>query len=502
MLNLLISEQIRLADRYTIEHEPISSVNLMERASNAFVTAFKRFYPNKGQSISIYCGTGNNGGDGLAIARLLHNDGFWNINVKIARFSSKSTSDFDKNLERLHKTAVHVSNIKEADAFPVENSDLIIDALLGSGLNKPLEGAWKELVAWLRSLQKPVISVDIPTGLKSDGIIDDNELAVIADLTITFQRPKISFLLPESASFINEFYVADIGLDEGFIQSVDTPYILLSDDDILERLKKRKPFSHKGTFGHALIIAGAPETMGAALLCAEASLYTGTGQTTACIPEEGLISLNTRIPEVMAVLRRKQELPAEMRWEKYGSVGIGPGLGVSSTSKAMLKAVLTNYNKPLVLDADALNLLAENVELFANIPEGSILTPHVKEFDRLFGAHSSWWERLATGIVKAESLNCYIVLKNRYSIIFTPEGTAIFNPTGTPAMATGGMGDVLTGMVTSFLAQGYSPESAAILGVFLHGRAGEEIQKNEKAAVIPAAILIKEIPKVILSLSR
>jgi len=492
MLNLLTAEQTRAADLYTIQKQAIASVELMERAAEAFVPVFTKHYPEKEKTIAVYCGTGNNGGDGLAIARLLSLQGYQRISVKIARFSAKASDDFQINYARLEAISFPVFEITEPDSFPVEDAEIIIDALLGSGLNKALEGSWKQLVIWLGSLNRTVVSVDIPTGFKGEGPITKKDIALKSDLTISFQRPKINFLLPESASFIDSFEVADIGLDEDFIQSQETVYYLSIREDITSRLAKRKPFSHKGTFGHALIIAGASETMGAALLCAEASLRTGSGLTTACIPAEGLTALNCRIPEVMAILREEGVLPRNLNWQKYSSIAIGPGLGTAAESKAIIEETLKYFDKPIVFDADAINLLGKHPELLPLIPQGSILTPHLKEFDRLFGAHDSWWERLETGKLKAHELNCYIILKNRYTIIFTPQGRSVFNSTGTPAMASGGMGDVLTGMIASFLAQGYSSESATILGVYLHGAAGQSVG----GYVVTASDLIKELPVV------
>lgn len=496
MLNLLTSEQIREADKYTILQEPILSVDLMERAAEAFTEVFIKEYPDKSKAIAVYCGTGNNGGDGLVISRLLYQKGY-DVNVKVSRFSGRSTADFDINLARIVARKITFDEFNSFSELKEETADIIIDALLGSGLNKPLQGEWLTLVEWLNSLGRPIVSVDIPTGFNAEGPIVKQNVTIKAELTICFQRPKINFFLPESGLCINRFEVVDIGLDERFIQSADTPYKLLEASDIKSRLKKRKPFSHKGTYGHSLIIAGAAETMGAALLCAEACLNAGAGLTTACIPAEGLTALNIRIPEVMASLRYNGELPAGLDWKKYNAVAIGPGLGTSAESKRILEETLKNFKQPLVIDADALNMLSVNPELVLSIPKLSILTPHVKEFDRLFGIHKTWWDRIETGIQKAKELQQIIILKNRYSIIFTPAGECVFNPTGTPAMASGGMGDVLTGMITSFLAQRYKPEDAVILGVYLHGKAGEEIERTEGVLVVPAGKLAQGIARVL-----
>jgi NAD(P)H-hydrate epimerase len=341
----------------------------------------------------------------------------------------------------------------------------------------------------MNSWNKKVIAVDMPTGFRAEGPLAAGDCVVHAKLAITFQRPKINFLLPESAYFVEEHRVVDIGLDEPYIQSLESPYKLIEKEDIACRLVKRAAFGHKGTYGHALIVAGSPETMGAALLSAEASLYAGAGLTTACIPQEGLTALNSRTPEVMALIRNDvREL--EIKSEKYNSLGIGPGLGTGAISLKLLTTVMRTYHKPIVFDADALNLIADNYELVQLIPEGSVLTPHMKEFDRLFGEHKSWWDRLESGRDRAATLGCTIVLKNRYTMIFLPDGTCLFNPTGSPSMATGGMGDVLTGIITSFIAQGYKPEDAALLGVYIHGAVGEHTPDY----VIPASDLLRKLP--------
>jgi NAD(P)H-hydrate epimerase len=321
---------------------------------------------------------------------------------------------------------------------------------------------------------------------------------VKADLVISFQRPKVNFFFPESAPFINRFRFVDIGLDENFVQSQPGRWKLLEAGDISKILKLRKPFSHKGTYGHALIIAGNTETMGAALLCADACLHSGAGLTTAYIPLEVLTALNSHSPEVMALVRNPGR-EMEIDFKKYQSIAIGPGLGKDDAQAGLLKTVLENSVAPLVLDADALNILSENQNWMSILPRKTILTPHVKEFDRLFGEHESWWERIETGRKKAVQHQLIIVLKNQYSFVILPSGDVLINPTGNPAMAVGGMGDVLTGMIAAFLAQGYKPEEAALMGCYLHGKAGDVLQQNDGMHCIPPRYLINELPKTISS---
>ncbi|WP_413670922.1 NAD(P)H-hydrate dehydratase [Mucilaginibacter sp. Mucisp86] len=493
MLPLLIAEQIREGDAYTIANEPISSIDLMERASRAFVGWFANHFPDRNQGITFYCGTGNNGGDGLAIARLLCEHHYNKLNVVVARFSDKASDDFNTNLQRIKKTCVKLSELASGEKIPFDDSPVIIDALLGSGLNKPLSGDYKKLVTYINDLERTVVAVDVPTGFFSEGEAAKDTVAIKADLVITFQQPRINFLLPESAPYINCWEAVNIGISEKFVQGLHSPYQFVEEKDIRQMLKPRHRFSNKGTYGHALIVAGQAKTMGAALLSSSAAAHAGAGLTTACIPESGLTALNSYLPEIMAIVRNSDGLP-EIEWDKFSSIAVGPGLGKDDNSLSLLKAIIKNYKKPMVIDADALNLLAENKELLQGLPPGSILTPHMKEFDRLFGEHTNWWQRLQTSIKKAKELNLCILLKNDYTIVATPNGTAYFNSSGNAAMASGGMGDVLTGIIAALLGQKYPPEQACIIGAYIHGKAGDELALPNRMHVVLPGKLIAQLP--------
>jgi ADP-dependent NAD(P)H-hydrate dehydratase / NAD(P)H-hydrate epimerase len=501
MLKLLTTQQIREADAYAVATRPISFYELMEQAGSAFVQAFVARYPERERVITVYSGTGNNGGDGLVIARLLHDLGYKSVSVRIVRFSNAVTDDFQANYTKIREIRIPYSEIRRVEDIQEERSDIIIDALLGSGLNRSLDGDWRMLVEYLNGVPAIKVAVDIPTGFPSEGPVIRGSTVLEADHVITFQRPKINFLLPESASVIRHFEVVDIGLDEDFIQSADTIFSMVMEEDVRQRIYPRRRFTHKGTYGNALIIAGAPETMGAALLSCAGSLHGGAGLTTACIPAEGLTALNTALPEVVAAPRGANSL-FEFSWNKYQAVAVGPGLGSSNDSKELLAATLMQCKSPLVLDADAINLIAANYEIMGMVPAGTIFTPHVREFDRLFGNHDNWWERLETGVERATHLGCTIILKNQYTIIFTPDGKCIFNPTGSPAMASGGSGDVLTGLLASFLAQGYEPVDAALAAVYIHGKAGRLLDEEEGYWVVPASMLPLKINKVICQLVK
>lgn len=497
MQNLLTSLQMRDADAHTISAKSTSSLDLMEAASLAFIKEFEKEVSAVNIPISIYCGTGNNGGDGLAVARILKQHGYQSLAVKIFRFSNTPGADFTANLKRLKHTGVRITELSGSASFADENSDIIIDALLGSGFNKPVEGELERLIDHINASGKKVISIDVPSGFPSEGNISSNSPVIKAALVISFQRPKINFFFPESGKSIDRFKAVSIGLDEEYIQSLSSHWKLIKEEDVKHHLKLRKPFSHKGTYGHALIVAGSRETMGAALLCAAACLHSGAGLTTACIPESGLTALNTSSPEIMAIVR-KENIPYRML-EKYSAVAFGPGLGTDEQVVKLLHQVLASSKVPMVMDADALTILSKKPELLKQLPALTILTPHMKEFDRLFGEHNSWWERVETARQKAAELNLIILLKNQYSFIVLPDGNVLINPSGNPAMAVGGMGDVLTGMIAGFLAQGYTPEQTAIIACYLHGKAGDEL-RDEGMNSIPPGYLIEKLPHTIASL--
>ncbi|WP_084163922.1 NAD(P)H-hydrate dehydratase [Olivibacter sitiensis] len=480
---------MRDTDRYTIAHTPISSLDLMERAAAAFVRKFVELYPDRNQAILVCCGTGNNGGDGLAIARLLHERHYDHIRIWVAHFSDSESNDFRSNLKKLAYTFIPVEIFVHADELPRITEHIVIDALLGSGLNKPLEGLWLALAKHINEANRPVIAVDMPTGLSADGKIYKDWECLSAKDTISFQRPKLSFFFPESVHASRFFHVVDIGLDEDYMSGLESDYYLFEEVDALTTIKERLPFSHKGTYGHALVIAGSARTMGAALICAEACLRTGAGLTTACIPASGLIALNARLPEVMALERDKlieSELP-------YQAIAFGPGIGTDEENKHLLFHILQECKNALVLDADALNILAADPNWKERVPAGTIITPHMKEFDRLFGQSESWYERVQKAKHAATEWKLVVVLKNQYTFVALPDGRVIINTTGNPGMASGGMGDALTGVIVSLLAQGYDSKEAAMLGVYLHGKAGDEWAKDGYA-LIHATQLIQKIP--------
>lgn len=492
MQNLLTATQMQDADAYTIKHKQITSIDLMEKASQAFVKVFKKEVKDKSAIVAVLCGRGNNGGDGLAIARLLGEEKYKNVSVYLINFFAKHSEDYAKNLKRLTKTKIPVFEITELEQIKILEAEVKIDAILGSGLNKPLNGKYASLAKFINEGNAKVIAVDVPTGFNGDGPILEKYNGIKANLVISFQQPKINYFFPESAKALDRFKVVNIGLDGEFIQNQPSNFKLTTKLDIQKLLKPRKNFTYKGTYGHAVLVAGNKATMGAGLLSASACLHTGAGLTTLCLPPSGIVALNTLLPEVMA-LSRNHYLDEE-DFAKFTAIAIGPGLGVEDQNESLFKNII-ELKKPLVVDADGLTILSKNADLLDALTPESILTPHVKEFDRIFGIHHTWWHRLETARSEATKRKIIIVLKNQYTFVCLPSGDVHINQTGNPAMASGGMGDVLTGIITALVAQQYSSADAAILGVYLHGKAGDELAK--KFAIVTASQIAKQIPKTI-----
>jgi NAD(P)H-hydrate epimerase len=465
-MKILTTAQVRQADQYTIEHEPISSVDLMERAATqVFDWLFTHL--NKDSEVNIFCGMGNNGGDGLVVARLLHQAGM-RPKVFLVRYSEKMSPDCEVNYHRAQDViakseAIH--EIRSTEDFPeIKPNAVIIDAMFGSGLNRPVEGLAGDLIEYLNQQQAIRIAIDIASGLFADSPSPKGAI-VHADYTLTFQTPKLAFLMPENDVFTGQLEVLDIHLHPQFLLEVQTNNFLIERKIIVELLHHRTRFSHKGTYGHALLIAGSEGKTGAAILGAKACLRTGVGLLSVKLPQSAWTPLQTALPEAM--------IHVDDRLEAFSAIGVGPGLGKADETQRALKCLIQDCKVPLVMDADALNILAENKTWLAFLPPKTILTPHPKEFERLFGKTSTSFERLELQREMAAKYGIIIVLKGAYTATALPNGAVFFNTTGNPGMATAGSGDVLTGMILSLLAQRYTPEEAAVLGVYLHGLAGD-----------------------------
>ncbi|MBN1598313.1 MAG: NAD(P)H-hydrate dehydratase [Bacteroidales bacterium] len=475
-MKLFTANKIREADAYTIAKEPIDSIGLMERAANQ-LASWINCKTGKEQSIKIFTGPGNNGGDGWALARILSRQGYGNINLYLLVISKSLSPDSEINRGRLlSETKVKVTELKNVKDFPaIHNRDIIIDSLFGSGLTRPLEGLAADLVKYINDTEKStVISVDIPSGLfAEDNPVTDSAI-IHADYTLSFQFPKLSFFFPENDNYVGKFEILDIGLHGEFIDREPSDFNYTSEKDIADKVWVRNKYSHKGTYGHALIIAGSYGMMGATVLAAKAAMRSGAGLVTAHVPRFGVDIIQNSVPECLLSIDESDILFSEHPdLEKFTAIGVGPAINQKSNTRKAIISLLKDVTVPIVIDADALNILSAIDNWNELLPEQCILTPHPREFERLFGKFGSSYERMSAQQEFSQQNGTIVVLKGAHTCISLPDGQLWFNTTGNPGMATGGSGDALTGIILGLLSQGYNLEDAAITGVYIHGLAGD-----------------------------
>lgn len=496
-MKILPVTEIRRADAYTIENEPISSVDLMERVATRLCEWFVGNMPAE-KSVLVFCGMGNNGGDGLALSRLLLHKGY-DVQAFLVHHSENMSPDCEKNhLRLLNETEIGVNDIFDESDFPeVSSSDVVVDAIFGSGLSRPMEGLAADLVLYLNSRDAQRVAIDMPSGLFAD-VPMQNKVAFKAAVTLTLQFPKLSFFFPENDDFVGDFHVLDIGLHPDFVSDVEVENFFVEREMLKPLLKQRKRFSHKGSYGHALLVAGSSAMTGAAILASKACLRTGVGLLTTHVPQKAVLPLQVSLPEVIVDADEDENENINTYVDKlapYSAIGVGPGMGRDGASATLLKRIIQDAEVPLVLDADALNILGSNPTWIAFLPSKTILTPHPKEFERMFGKTTNSFERLALQRSLSVKYSIIIVLKGAYTTVTLPNGTCFFNSTGNPGMATAGSGDVLTGMVLSLLAQGYSSESASVLAVYLHGLAGDAAALENGYEALVASDMVNNIGK-------
>jgi ADP-dependent NAD(P)H-hydrate dehydratase / NAD(P)H-hydrate epimerase len=502
-MKILSATQTREADAQTISQEGIASDELMERAARAFVGWFENKYGPE-YPIHIFCGPGNNGGDGLVAARLLHQR-LYDVQLYLVNDGGQTSHDFDLNLKRLpHEVPPHHIR-SEQDLPAIPDDACVVDALFGTGLSRPVTGLFGTVIKHLNQLRAPIVAIDIPSGLYTDKQTPADGAIVQASHTVSFELPKLAFFLPQHERYVGEWHVVPIGLSAEFIAQTEASFYYTSHDEMQQLLKPRTKFSHKGTYGHALLLCGGFGKMGAAILAARACLRSGVGLLTVQAPSIGYDALQTAVPEAMLLpdTHRKHlsHLPESL--DRYSAIGIGPGIGTERLTKTLVGQLLATAERPLVIDADAINLIASSEKLKAQLPKGMVIfTPHPKEFERLVGATRNDYERLEELREFCRVYNCYIVLKGSHTAIGTPDGRIYFNTTGNPGMATGGTGDVLTGMITALVAQGYTLQNACLLGVYAHGLAGD-LAKNAIGEVsLVASDIIQYLPQALMRLSH
>ena len=497
---MLTAVQNREADRYTIEHEPISSLDLMERASQAFVQKLLEL-ESMPRLVMVFAGMGNNGGDGLCIARLLRERGR-EVQVVAVRFSDSPSADFLANEARLKGMGtVQWVDLKEGDDLQeVPDDCLVIDALWGSGLSRPLEGWPANVIRHINRSEAVVVAVDMPSGLMAD--LPSSGDVIKADFTITFQVPKLALLMAENYPFVGEWHVVEIGQHPAYLKQVETPFHVLEHNMMSDLVPLREKFGHKGTYGHALLVAGHKGTIGAAILACRAALRSGAGLVSVHLPQCGSIAMQAAAPEVMVRTDEGQDTwEGPVALDGITALGIGPGIGQDKVTQNALMDLLAQWPSPAVLDADALNILARVPGALAKVPKGSVLTPHPGEFRRLAGDWDNDFDMLDKAQKLAAEYGLVVVLKGAHTAVCTPQGQVYFNSTGNPGMATAGSGDALTGILTGLLAQSLHPEQAAMLGVYLHGLAGDIAVRDKGLHGLIASDIVEAIPEAMKEIS-
>ncbi len=498
---ILSPQQTAKADKATIKNTGITSVDLMEFAATCCFNWLHEKLQGKNIKILIFCGIGNNGGDGLVIARLLQQHNY-QVNCYIVHFSDKRTEEFLTNYNRLKEIGLMPIELKNEKDFPeITTEDFVIDAIFGNGLTRNPEGLTKKLIQHINRKSTFTLAIDFPSGLFGNKSVSDKESVLKASHILTFQTPKMAFLLPENKDFVNTWEVIDIGLDQNYIQSLKPKTHYITKDDIFPLYKQRNKWDHKGTYGHSLIIGGSFGKIGAVTLASKAALKIGSGLVSAYIPKCGYTILQISVPEVMVEVDTDSALTYFNFKTIPTVIGIGPGMGTLEKTAQGFENFIKENKLPLVIDADGINLLSKNQLLLNYLPKNTILTPHPKELERLIGAWENDYEKLQKVTEFSKKHEVIVVVKGAYTVIISGE-MLVFNSTGNQALATGGSGDVLTGLITGLIAQGYEPLNAAIFGVYLHGRTADFALPKTGYETFTASTIFKYLPEAILEVSH
>lgn len=473
-MKIFSTKQIYGADKATESQEGISPLDLMERASRQVFHWIDNQMKGAQVPIHVFCGIGNNGGDGMALTRMLLDKGY-TVESYVVNYSEKRSKCFLINYGRLKDNyKVWPKKITGDEDFPTINpNEIVVDAIFGIGLNRPLDGWLKELVQYINSSKALVVSIDVPSGMFVDAPTPDMEAVIKANVTLTFQAPKLVFYLPQTGVFSQHTEIIDIGLDKNYIETTKTNERLILKNDARLMYKLREKFAHKGTYGHALVVGGSYGKMGAVTLALNACLRAGAGKASAYIPKCGYDIIQTSVPEAMVITDSENEkITTFPDTDDFNAIGLGIGIGTDKATAAGFEAFLKSNKTPLVIDADALNLLSANKKLLKLLPKNSILTPHPGELERLVGKWKNDFDKLKKTKTLSKSIDGIVVIKGAHTITVYHDQLYV-NTTGNPGMATAGSGDVLTGVITGLLAQYYDPLTATVFGVYWHGMAGD-----------------------------
>lgn len=472
-------EQLHKADALTTTTQGITSTDLMERAAGKVFDWLHKRMQGAQVTVQIFCGIGNNGGDGLVLGRSLINAGY-KVQVHIVNFSDNRSKDFLINYDRMKNVTKNWPNLMDAvDDFPdIHPNDVIVDAIFGIGLNRSPKGWVKDLIQYLNQSKAFILSIDVPSGLFANTPTPDMEAVVRANHTLTFQAPKLAFFLPETGNFVTSFEVLDIGLDTEFLERTEPIAYMVSRYVVQSIYKQRKKFDHKGNYGHSLIVSGSYGKMGAAVLSASSALRTGAGLVTVFSPKCGYQILQTSIPEAMVICDVNEDFISDINYDfQPSAIGIGMGIGTRPETLKALKKWIESTMTPIVIDADAINCISNEKGLISSIPRNSILTPHLGELRRLIGDWKDDYDRIELAKQFSLKHELILVIKGAHTMVISG-GKLYINSTGNPGMATAGSGDVLSGVITGLIAQGYSPFEAAVFGVYLHGSSGDIAFQN------------------------
>lgn len=505
-MKILTSAQIHELDNYTIKQENIKSIDLMERAATCITDSITRRWGPETPFV-VFAGPGNNGGDALAVARMLA-DKHYSVEVFLFNINARLSDDCKTNCERLHQNK-HVKSFvevkQEFNPPTLSAKNVVIDGLFGSGINKPLSGGFAALVKYINASMAHVVSIDMPSGLMTEeNTFNVRQNIINADLTLTLGSKKVCMLLADNQPHLGEVEVLDIGLAKDFKSSTKERFSMTDINDVRAMVKPRNAFAHKGTMGHALIIAGSYGMAGAAILATKACLRSGVGKVTIHTPKSNRQIMQIAVPEAIVQLDKEETIFSQaVDTDAYQAACVGPGIGLNETSAIALVSQVRSNKTPMVLDADALNLLGAHRAWMKQLSEGLIFTPHPKELERLVGTSAADdYERLMQASELAQTIRGYVMLKGHHSALCCPDGNIIFNSTGNAGMATAGSGDVLSGIITALLARGYERQEAAVLGMYLHGLAGDIAAEEYGQESLTASDIIDALPKAFKSLYK
>ncbi|MFC2265863.1 MAG: NAD(P)H-hydrate dehydratase [Prevotella conceptionensis] len=498
-MKIFTGTQIKELDKFTIENEPVASIDLMERAAKAIVRVLREEWDNRTPFV-VFAGPGNNGGDALAVARLMAEAGY-KVAVFLFNVNDKLSDDCATNKQRVmdcKRIKAFTEVVVDFDPPELTAETVVIDGLFGAGLNKTLTGGFASLVKYINQSPAKVVSIDLPSGLMTEDNTHNVKSHIVkANLTLTLQQKKLAMLFEDNQQFIGCLRVLDIRLSPEYIARTDAKYKVLEEADVRSRMLKRGDFVNKGLMGHALVVAGSYGMAGAAVLAGRACMRSGVGKLTICTPRRNYDVMQISLPEAILSAGKEDYFFTEpLDTEHYDAVGMGPGLGQHEDTAIALISQIRRTQCPMVIDADALNILASHKAWMQQLPQNLILTPHVGEFDRLGnGGSEGDYDRLSKALDLAQHLQAYILLKGHYSALCLPMGKVYFNPTGNAGMATAGSGDVLTGIITGLLARGYNREDACIVGMYLHGLAGDLAAKQLGKESLMAGDIVAYLPQ-------